>query len=133
MNNSFYCPVHGAQNTRLHCPRCEIAWPTLHDRERPHQQPTITPRDTIQILEARIADLEASQLQMSRRISQLEHRINDGQASHNAVARSVINLEVRADMDQLARSGHDKRITALEELLRLTLKLLFTHHHGSTP
>jgi uncharacterized coiled-coil protein SlyX len=46
-------------------------------------------RDTLSILEARIADQDAEISGLRRQINALEHRVNDLQRAHNAIAPHV--------------------------------------------
>lgn len=53
-------------------------------------------RDSVNILEARIADLEADNLALRRRVTELEHRCNDRQTAHNALVATVEKLQERS-------------------------------------
>ena len=55
-------------------------------------------RDTRTILEARISDLSAENLDLRRRVSALERRANDQQTAHNLAAGYVLALATRAGL-----------------------------------
>jgi len=59
------------------------------------------PRDALDILEARIADLEEDLLQLRARVDQQAHCRSDCQATHNALAAIVVGLESR--VEEMAR------------------------------
>jgi hypothetical protein len=112
------CPLHQTQyEVGSRCCQCDATAETSIPQQR----------DTINVLEARIADLEDRCLSYARQMSVLQQQLADVQRAHNALAQASGRWEMRTDQAHESASLLHKLFVQLERSVDERIQSLTAH------